>query len=66
MSSSFRRFCAAAACLAALSCQAAPLRIDHRQTDITRLTQAQIERATVITADRAFAAYDVPVLWAGQ
>lgn len=45
MSSFLRRFCAAAACLAALSCPAAPLRIDHRQTDITRLTQAQIERA---------------------
>lgn len=30
------------------------------------VAQAQIERATVITADRAFAAYDVPVLWAGQ
>ena len=38
-------FCCAAIFLMAGACRAGSLLIDHRHTDVTRLTQAQIERA---------------------
>jgi PIN domain nuclease of toxin-antitoxin system len=37
----------------------------HRDPfDRLLIAQAQLEKATVLTADRAFALYDVPVRWA--
>lgn len=38
---------------------------DHHGDPFDRLliAQAQLERSTVVTADRAFAAYDLPVIW---
>jgi PIN domain nuclease of toxin-antitoxin system len=40
----------------------------HHSDPFDRLliAQAQIERATVLTADHVFAAYDVPMLWAAE
>ena len=45
MKNGIRHGCAAAIFLAAGACWAAPLLIDHRHTDLTQLSQAQIERA---------------------
>ncbi len=41
------------------------LPLHHRDPfDRMLVAQAQIERMTLLTADRALAAYDVPILWA--
>lgn len=42
------------------------LPLHHRDPfDRLLIAQAQVEGLTLVSADRAFGAYDVPVLWAG-